>query len=89
MARKVQESSDTYDPDTLNLLARAFDAAWGDISNGKAATEAEDRRNHLALIILSIARGGARDEVNIKETAVHIMKTEEFLHRNAVRRGLV
>lgn len=31
MARKVQESGDTYDPDTLNLLARAFDAAWGDV----------------------------------------------------------
>jgi hypothetical protein len=29
MGRRIQGYGDTFDPDTLKLLTRAFDAAWG------------------------------------------------------------
>ena len=84
MGRKIRQNGDTYDPDALRLLGRAIDAAWRDVCSVEAATEAEDRRTRLALIILAIGHEGAPDEVDIKETAVHIMNTEELPYCNAV-----
>jgi hypothetical protein len=85
MGRTLLNCSDTYDPDTLRLLGRAFDAAWREVSNGGRAAEAEDRRTRLALIILAVAGDGARDEVEIKQAAVHIMNSREVPYRNFVR----
>ena len=58
-------------PTSLKLLARAFDAACRDKSNGEAVTAAEDHRTRLALIIVKIARAGARDEKDIKKNGAH------------------
>jgi hypothetical protein len=69
MGRIGQQIADTYDPDTLKLLSRAFGAAWRDIGNGQAVAAAEDRRTRLALIVFKIAQVGARDEDDIKNTA--------------------
>lgn len=55
MGRKLQIYSDTYDADTLKLLARAFDAAWIEIAKNAVPPEAEDRRTRLALIIFALA----------------------------------
>jgi len=84
MGRKLQQNGDAYDADTLKLLARVFNAAWRDISNGEAASDAADRRIRLAEIILVIAREGARDEADMKRLAVHIMRTEQLVERNMV-----
>jgi len=56
MGRRI----DTYDPDTLKLLARAFDAAWVDVKRDEVSAQAEDRRTRLALIIFALAREGSR-----------------------------
>jgi hypothetical protein len=66
----TSELGEAYNPDTLKLLARAFDTAWRDIKTDGLGTGAEDRRNCLALIILALAREGMRDEREIKNMAV-------------------
>jgi len=77
MGRKVQVSGDTYDPDTLQLLARAFDAAWGDIMRHEASVQADERRTRLALVILALAREGSRNEREIRKFAVKYMNSTE------------
>ena len=69
MGRIGQQIADTYDPDTLKLLSRAFGVAWRDIGNCQAVAAAEDRRTRLALIIFKIEQVWARDEDDIKNTA--------------------
>jgi len=77
MGRRIQGYGDTYDPDTMKLLARAFDAAWKDIGKVGVASEVEDRRTRLALIILALAREGARNEREIRKLAVQHMNSSE------------
>jgi len=73
MGRRIQGYGDTFDPDTLKLLARAFDAAWRDIKNDVGATQTDDRRTRLALVILALAHEGARNEREIRRLAVKYM----------------
>ena len=77
MGRRIQGYGDTFDPDTMKLLARAFDAAWRDIKNDEGAAGAEDRRNCLALVILALAREGSRNEREIRKLAVQYMNSTE------------
>jgi hypothetical protein len=76
MGRKIQGYGDTFDPDTMKLLARAFDAAWEDLSR-QAVAGAEDRRTRLALVILALAREGSRNEREIRKLAVKYMNSTE------------
>jgi len=73
MDHAIRDFGENYDPDTLNVLCRAFDAAWLDISGNGGAASAEDRRNRLALIILELARRGVRDEQKIRAIAVDVL----------------
>ena len=73
MGRSMRDFADNYDPDTLKLLCRAFDAAWQDIGRNGDAAAAEDRRTSLALIILELGRGGLRNEEKLKAAAVDVL----------------
>jgi len=84
MARK--HFGQAYDPETLKVLGRAFDAAWRNVSRHEPAGEAEDdRRTCLALIILALAREGNRDVAAMKEIAVRYMDRKELPPANATR----
>jgi hypothetical protein len=69
----------------MKVLARAFDAAWGEVRRDEASSQAEDRRTHLALIILALAREGSRNELEIRKRAVKYMNTTERPPAYAVR----
>lgn len=77
MGRRIQGYGDTFDPDTMKLLARAFDAAWVEVKRDEALAQAEDRRTRLALIILALAREGSRNELEIRKCAVKYMNISE------------
>ena len=83
MSRRIQGYGDTFDPDTMKLLARAFDAAWVEVRRDEASSQVEDRRTRLALIILALAREGSRNEREIRKLAVRYMNTCERLPHTA------
>jgi hypothetical protein len=85
MGRRIQGYGDTFDPDTMKLLARAFDAAWVEVRRDEASVQAEDRRTRLALIILALAREGARNEREIRKLAVKYMNHTERPNVSALR----
>lgn len=82
MSRRIPGYADTYDPDTMKLLVRAFDAAWVEVRRDKASAQAEDRRTRLALIILG---AGRRDEAEIKQRAVKYINSIELPNASPVR----
>jgi hypothetical protein len=85
MARSLHNCGGTFDPDTMKLLARAFDAAWVDVRGYEAAALAEARRTRLALVILALAREGTRNEREIKERAVKYMNKSEMANASVER----
>jgi hypothetical protein len=85
MGRRIQGYGDTFDPDTLKLLTRAFDAAWAYVRRDEASAQAEDRRTGLALIILALAREGSRNERELRKLAVNYMNGTERPRAHAGR----
>ena len=83
MARK--HFGQAYDPETLKVLGRAFDAAWREVGRYEAAAEAEDRRTCLAVIILALAREGNRGVGAMEQIAVRHMDRMELPPANATR----
>jgi hypothetical protein len=77
MGRSLLNTADDYAPDFIELLGRAFDAAWHDIAGTFDAVAAENMRTRLALIILELAKGGERGEDAITAAAVKIMRYNE------------
>jgi hypothetical protein len=71
MGRRIQGYGDTFDPDTMKLLARAFDSAWAHVRRDETSVQAEDRRTPLALIIPALAREGSRNELEIRQWPDH------------------
>ena len=71
----------SFDPDTLSILTRAFDAAWlevgtpspSDFSSGMATT-----RKIMALRILTAAEHGERCVVNLAALAVRAVQGRGF-----------
>ena len=70
--------NENYDPETLKMLGRAFDAAWLDIRGGLGDAAVDERRIRLALIILELARNGQRREQEIKASALDIMRCSQI-----------
>jgi hypothetical protein len=85
MGRSIQGYGDTYDLDTMKLLARAFDAAWIEVRRDEASAQAEDRRTRLALIVLALAREGSRNELEIRKCAIKYMNSTERPLSHVVR----
>jgi hypothetical protein len=86
MGPKLLHFGEAYDPDTLKIVGRAFEAAWREVGRHEAPAEAENRRTCLALIILALAREGNRDVSHMKEIAVRYMDRKELPPAKATRR---
>ena len=69
-ARKLIAGA-SYGGDTLRMIGRAFDDAWGEVAQNYASPRAtEAARLKLANIILILAAEGERDPAKLKDRAV-------------------
>ena len=57
----------------LAELKLAFDMACNELRLGTSARDTE-RREHLAMLMLSLAKEGERDPIMIRIQAVHMMR---------------
>ena len=70
-ARRLIETS-TFEPETLQVLYKAFDDAWAEISQHFDGYS-EDARTRLAHAILLVAREDSKDADRLKDTALQVM----------------
>ena len=76
-ARKLIAGA-SYGGDTLRMIGRAFDDAWGEVAQNYASPRAtEAARLKLANIILSLAGEGERDPAKLKDRAVSTLCIDE------------
>jgi hypothetical protein len=63
---------DCFDADTLDLMSRAFDAAWEEVGLALANKDAKPTalRTLMALRIMTAGRDGERDPERLKELAL-------------------
>jgi hypothetical protein len=68
----------SYDPDTLNLLNRAFDDAWKELQKyvGVKPVAAEVLRLRLAGRIMAAAAGGERDPSRLKLIGLGVIEAK-------------
>lgn len=68
-------SAASYDPETLDILHRAFDQAWADIQTlfGVRLLDSESLRLDIARRILAAASDGERDPERLKSIAVRAL----------------
>jgi hypothetical protein len=73
--RKVYDMSE-FDPETVGLLAEAFDAAWQHIEKSRpiAGDDVEHCRSALASHIIENAKRGQRDRAKLVEDALFRFK---------------
>lgn len=65
--------ADSYGPETLRIIAQAFDKAWALIGPGINPDETDQARAMLADAILQVASEDSRDAEAIKEAALRTM----------------
>jgi hypothetical protein len=73
-ARRLLEGGN-FDPETLDVVFRAFDAAWVEIAHhfGDQPRDIESGRAHLAHAILSLAHADSRNAERLKNDALLVM----------------
>jgi hypothetical protein len=71
-ARQLIDSA-TYDPQQLNALRTAFDAAWKQISPAVRARGVEAARLKLANVVLAVAPTGPIEADRIAADAMNVM----------------
>jgi hypothetical protein len=73
-ARRLIASS-TFEPETLEVIYKAFDAAWSEISDhfAREAPATENARMRLAHAVLIVAREDSRDADRLKDDALQVM----------------
>jgi hypothetical protein len=62
--------ADSYGPETLRIIAQAFDQAWALIGPGISPHEVDQARTILADAILEVATKDSRDPEAIKNAAL-------------------
>jgi hypothetical protein len=60
VGRNPLDGNTSLDPETLQLLRRAFDVVW-EITETKATMSVEDKRTRLASVILEVATNGEQE----------------------------
>jgi hypothetical protein len=73
-ARRLIEGAN-FDPDTLAVIFKAFDAAWVEIAHhfGDLPRDIEGGRVHLAHAILSLAHADTKNAERLKHDALLVM----------------
>lgn len=73
--------NESYDPEGLAILTRAFEAAWQDVQaakDGRSETSLVTARKKLALSIMDAAQNGERDPERLKALAVSAVDARGF-----------
>lgn len=65
--------ADSYGPETLRIIAQAFDKAWALIGPGISPDDTDQARTMLADAILHVATEDSRDPEAIKKAALRAM----------------
>ena len=66
-------SGESYDPATLAILTRAFDAAWQEVESANVTSlinDASNTRRIMALRIMNAAKSGERDPDRLRLLAL-------------------
>jgi len=63
--------SASFDPDALNLLTRAFNAAWDEAQQSNTVLDADEARQLLAAAIFQAFSEGERDLAALRSAALH------------------
>ncbi len=74
-ARRLLEGS-TFGPETLKVVAQAYDQAWASIEqhfHGEDEKRIEEARLRLAHAVLVVAREDSADAERLKEQALELM----------------
>jgi hypothetical protein len=73
-ARRLIQGAN-FDPETLSVVFKTFDAAWAEIADhfGELPKDIEGGRLHLARAILTLAHEDSRDVERLKTEALQIM----------------
>ena len=71
-ARRLIESS-AYGPETLDVLYKALDDAWGEIASHFAEEDHPHARMRLAHALLAVAQEHSRDPQRLKRDALQVM----------------
>lgn len=63
-----------YDPETLSVVGRAFDAAWREFQRTRSepADRLETTRKMMALRVMAAANDGERDPQRLKQLAIQV-----------------
>ena len=71
-------ASEVHDPETLDILKRAFDQAWSEIERRyiELPSLREETRRRLADCILRVVKDGIRDPERVKSSALVILAAE-------------
>jgi len=74
-------SGNSYDPETLAILTKAFDAAWKTVQAanvGRSEADLITTRKMMALKIMNAANNGERDPERLKSLAVRAVEGRNF-----------
>jgi hypothetical protein len=78
MIRYVKDLPTAFDPETIEILGVALDAAWRQVEANKSAFKADGNtdgaRNALAKHIVNMARRGERDPQCLSQAAVEQLR---------------
>lgn len=83
---RLRDYSPFFEPEELNAMTAAYDAAWQHMRTNRprlTAEQAQVLKRNLAQIILASACNGKRDVVRLKEIALRGVSGRQ-LHRLAV-----
>lgn len=78
--RSHKQSQGTFDPSTVHMLGEVLDEVWASLAPeiGKSRADVEFARNHLALIIVDLAKDGQLSPLQIARTAARLMRDRYF-----------
>ena len=70
------ETWGSFDPDALHMLGQLFDEVWASIAPeiGKCCDDIAVARNHLAGILVELARDSQLDASQITRTTTRLMR---------------
>lgn len=69
--------SASFDPETLDLLTAAFNAAWDQLQASGTDLQADEARQLLAVRIFQAFSDGERDAASLTAYALHGLSTNE------------
>jgi len=75
-----KHSQGTFDPSTVHTLGEIFEEVWASLAPevGKSRCDIQFARNHLALIVVDLAKDGQLSPLQITRTAARLVR-ERYL----------